>query len=544
MLSQAVVTQNPSGFLSEFWRLTYGNPIYSYTLLGSTPRELLGTPPELLNGDASVGQAILAGLLPFQGRRCNFVSFRDLANQANEQWLALIHSFKWLSDLHSVGSSDASTRGQELIAQWMDIYNKWDEFCWRPDILGARLANWTTHFAFLSATANQQFLNKSLFELGRQSRHLSRSVLRGPPGHPRITALKGLIYAGISLPQSEKYLVLGMDGLENQLACQLYPDGGHVSRNPKIQMDFLRDLLGIRAALLTAYFIAPNWLNQAISRMASMLQGMRMGDGGLARFNGAGSEEPREIGKLLSKVKLRGKAPSAYLHSGFYRLETGKTILIMDAGAPPTRGENKWGHAGTLSFELSVGRERLIVNCGATNFMGEDWRQVLRSTAAHSTVSVDDVNSSELSTPGEFNRKPINVHCSRKEIRGKAVIEARSSGYSEIFDLIHQRIIMMSPDGSEILGEDLFDGSGGRKYVVRFHLHPNVKATVIKHGKAVLLKPRRGSGWKFAANNLPKELEDSIYVDGSVRPRRSHQIVVSGELSGCGASVKWTLTRI
>ena len=98
MLSQAVVTQNPSGFLSEFWRLTYGNPIYGYTLLGSTPRELLGTPPELLNGDASVGQAILAGLLPFQGRRSNFVSFRDLANQANEQWLALIHSFKWLSE--------------------------------------------------------------------------------------------------------------------------------------------------------------------------------------------------------------------------------------------------------------------------------------------------------------------------------------------------------------------------------------------------------------------------------------------------------------
>ena len=544
MLSQAVATQNPNGFLSEFWRLAYRNPIYSYTLLGSTPRGLLGTPPQLLNGNASVGQAILAGLLPFQGRRYNFGSFRDLANQANEQWLALIHSFKWLSDLHSVGSSDASTRGQELIAQWMDIYNKWDDFSWQPDILGARLANWTTHFAFLSATANQQFLNKSLFELGRQSRHLSRSVLQGPPGHPRITALKGLIYAGISLPQSEKYLVQGMDGLENQLACQLYPDGGHVSRNPKIQMDFLRDLLGIRAALLTAHYIAPNWLNQAISRMASMLRGMRMGDGGLARFNGAGSEEPREIGKLLSKVKLRGKAPSAYLHSGFHRLETGKTILIMDAGAPSTQDENKWGHAGTLSFELSVGRERLIVNCGATSCMGEDWRQVLRSTAAHSTVSVNDVNSSELSTPGEVNRKPINAHCSRKEIGGRAVIEARSSGYSEKFDLIHQRIIMMSSDGSEILGEDLLDGSGGRSYVVRFHLHPNVQATEIQHGKAVLLKPRRGSGWKFAANNQSIELEDSIYVDGSVRPRRSHQVVVSGELSGCGASVKWTLTRI
>ena len=544
MLSQAVATENPNGFLSGLWQLTYRNPIYSYTLLGSTPERLLGTPPEVLNGNASCGQAILAGLSLFQGRRYNFSSFRSLPNQTNNEWLTHIHSFDWLSDLHSVGSSDASIRAQEFITEWIDLYGKWDSFRWRPDILGARLANWTTHFAFFSARANQEFLNIFLFELGRQSRHLSRSVLQGLPGNPRITALKGLIYAGISLPQSENYLVQGMDVLENQSTCQLYPDGGHVSRNPKVQMSFLRDLIGIRAALLTAHYIVPNWLNQAISRMASMLQGMRMGDGGLARFNGAGREEPREIGKLLSKVKLRRKASSAFLHSGFHRLETGKTILIMDAGVPPTRDENKWGHAGTLSFELSVGRERLIVNCGATSFMGEEWRQVLRSTPAHSTVSVDDLNSSQLSTPGKFSRKPINVHCSRREIGGNAVIEARSSGYSEIFDLIHQRIIMMSSDGSEILGEDLFDGPGGRRYVVRFHLHPNVQATVIKHGKAVLLKPRRGSGWKFAANNLPIELEDSIYVDGSVRPRRSHQVVVSGELSGCGASVKWTLTRI
>ena len=157
MLSQAIATENPNGFLSGLWQLTYRNPIYSYTLLGSTPERLLGTPPELLNGNASCGQAILAGLSLFQGRRYKFSSFRDLPNQASEQWLALIHSFKWLSDLHSVGSSDASIRGQALIAQWMDIYNKWDDFCWRPDILGARLANWTTHFAFLSATANQQF---------------------------------------------------------------------------------------------------------------------------------------------------------------------------------------------------------------------------------------------------------------------------------------------------------------------------------------------------------------------------------------------------
>jgi len=544
LLSQAIATQNPNGFLSEFWRLTYRNPIYSYTLLGSTPRGLLGTPPELLNGNASVGQAILSGLLPFQGRRYKFSSFRDLPNQAGQQCLALIHSFKWLSDLHSVGSSDASIHGQKLIAQWMDIYNKWDDFFWRPDILGARLANWTTHFAFFSATANQQFLNKFLFELGRQSRHLSRSVLRGLPGHPRITALKGLIYAGISLPQSEKYLVQGIESLEDEITLQVYPDGGHVSRNPRIQFGIMGELLEIRAALLAAHYNIPNWLDQASTRMASMFQGMLLGDGNLARFNGSECGKLEQIEMLLSGIKDRKKTPSAYLHSGFHRLEAGKMILIIDVGTPPTRDDNKWGHAGTLSFELSVGKERLIVNCGATGGMGKGWRHALRSTSAHSTVIVDDVNSAELNKHGGFRRKPTRVYSSRREIGGNAVIEARTGGYSKKFDLIHQRIIMMLSDGSEILGEDQLVGSGGNKYVVRFHLHPNVQATLIQHGTAVLLKPRRGVGWKLTTNEQSISLEESIYLDGSIRPRRTQQVTIHGELSGRGASVKWRLTRI
>ena len=543
MLSQTMMTENPKGFLSGLLHLTYGNPLYNYTLKGRRPPRLLGTPPELLKGNAATGQSILTGLFPFQGRRYRFTSFRDLSEQSNEQWLAFLYSFKWLSDLRRLGSEDTYRYGQELIAQWLEAHDKWDDFCWRPDILGARVASWTSHFAFLSMGAKQIFLNKLLCELGRQSRHLSRSVLRGQPGHPRITALKGLIYAGIALPQSESYLVQGMRALELEVNRQRYPDGGHISRNPSIQKDFLTDLLEIESALTTAHFRVPNWLNQSNHCIAEMLQGMRLGDGGLARFNGGGSCESEEIETLLSKVKIRKKAPSAYLHSGFHRLEAAQTVLVMDVGPPLARDANRWGHAGALSFELSAGKERLIVNCGATEILGKDWHQALRSTAAHSTVCVDDVNSAELDVLGGFKRIPKKVNCSRRELGGRAVIDATTDGYEEILDLIHRRIIMMSSDGSEILGEDQLQGTGGRRYILRFHLHPNVQATLIRHGNAALLKPRRGAGWKFAATNQEILIEDSIYLDGSNRPRRSQQLTVTGELFGRGASIKWGLTR-
>ena len=150
MLSQTMMAENPKGFMSGLLHLTYSNPLYNYTLMGRSPPRLLGTPPELLMGNAAAGQSILAGLFPFQGRRYGFTSFRDLSEQSNEQWLAFLHSFKWLSDLRRVGSEDARRYGQELISQWIGAHEKWDHFCWRPDILGARLANWTSHFAFLS----------------------------------------------------------------------------------------------------------------------------------------------------------------------------------------------------------------------------------------------------------------------------------------------------------------------------------------------------------------------------------------------------------
>ena len=77
MLSQTMMTENPKGFLSGLLHLTYSNPLYNYTLMGRSPPRLLGTPPELLMGNAATGQAILAGLLPFQGRRYDFTSFKE-----------------------------------------------------------------------------------------------------------------------------------------------------------------------------------------------------------------------------------------------------------------------------------------------------------------------------------------------------------------------------------------------------------------------------------------------------------------------------------
>jgi len=64
----------------------------------------------------------------------------------------------------------------------------------------------------------------------------------------------------------------------------------------------------------------------------------------------------------------------------------------MDCGSPPKEKT----HAGSLSFEFSYFGEKLVVNSGSPVVNDKKWIEAMRSTAAHSTVSIDDVNSSDI----------------------------------------------------------------------------------------------------------------------------------------------------
>lgn len=544
MLSQALMARSPKGFLSGLQRFAFASPVYNYTLLGRVPDRLLGTPPELLSGNASAGQAILSGTINFKGRRYPLPSFQALPDELPEEWCEYLHEFTWLSDLRSVGTPRSRHRAQVLIADWLAHFDDWEPLVWRPDITGTRLVSWITHFAFYAADADSRFREELFASLARQSRHLSRSSHMASPGLESVLAQQGLIYAGIAVPESDNYLAQGLELLEAEAGKQILPDGGHVSRNPNNQLRMLRALLEIRDALTAAHIDLPNWLKNVIERMVPMTRALRLGDGALVCFHGGNAGESAEIDLILAKSKIRGKPALIAPHTQFHRLSAGKTTLVLDAGAPPAVHANRWAHAGTLAFEMSAGKERLIVNCGSTRHMGVKWHQALRATAAHSTMVVDDTNSSELGKSGGLGRRVHTVQCSRREIDGRSVLEVASDGYKGLLDLEHRRFLMMSADGTQLMGEDLLIGTGGKRFTVRFHLHPNVQATLIQNSKAVLLKPRRGRGWKLVSPDREVLLEESIYVENAVDPRRTQQIVIPGEILGRGAAVKWRMEQI
>jgi len=216
---------------------------------------------------------------------------------------------------------------------------------------------------------------------------------------------------------------------------------------------------------------------------------------------------------------------------GFVRIQSGRTLLIADAGPPPSPGFDAGAHAGTLSFELSIGRERMIVNCGGG--IQPAWRDALRATAAHSTLTVDDTSSSEV-RQGGIGRRPSDITVEHRQASGAHWLDMSHDGYKAAFGALHHRRIYIAEGGEDLRGEDSLDADRPLPFTLRFHLHPSVTAVRDKaeqpagdeEGGSVTLTLPSGTIWRLRSDSGQLSVEDSIYLGGGT-PRRCTQVVIN-----------------
>lgn len=184
----------------------------------------------------------------------------------------------------------------------------------------------------------------------------------------------------------------------------------------------------------------------------------------------------------------------------------------------------------------------MIVNCGTSPIPGK-WRDMLRSTAAHSTVVVDSRNAFHFDERGHIISRPEVTHVTRDD-GDIALIEASHNGYAARCGVTHYRVVRLQEQGDALIGEDSLKGGAGLDFTVRFHLHPNIQASLIHDGSEILLRARSGTGWRFRAQGGGAlSIEESVYMSEGENPRRSSQIVISGVTGEGGALVSWEMKR-
>jgi len=499
---------------------------------------------DLWPGNVNQGLVIVEGDFDFLGTLIRDSDTPWMAQNVSDEWLARVSEFNWLQDLRAVGTDAARDRARHLISLWIDTHgSRWGKNAWYPSVVGSRLSNWIDQRDFLAAGANPSFLKKldgSIYQHNRFLRHL-RLLL--PAGFSKIIALKGLILAALS-NRKHRYLIRLCRHLDREIATQILGDGGHTSRNPVIGVELLQHLIDIRAALKHSNEEVSKYLQNAIDKIAPMVRFFRHGDGGLALFNGSNEGEGWLIDVILTRSEARGKPFASTPLSGFERMGNNRTLLIMDVGNPAGIGFDEQAHSGALSIEMSVGKERIITNCGAYIGAADSWAEVQRTTAAHSTVTLENLNSAELISGGGIGIRPESVDSERREADGNIWINASLVGYGGHKKITHSRRIYISANGGDIRGEDTITGGNSQKFVARFHLHPSVQSSLVRQASSVLLRTPSGSGWRFKLSGGVISLQESVYLGLPGQVKRAEQIVISSATQNGLGQIKWALSRL
>ena len=181
------------------------------------------------------------------------------------------------------------------------------------------------------------------------------------------------------------------------------------------------------------------------------------------------------------------------------------------------------------------------MNCGAFPAGPPEWHDAARATAAHSTLVIGDLNSSELKPEG-LGRRPVTVEVNRQEAAGAHWLDVSHDGWKKPFNAVHRRRFYMAESGEDIRGEDLIESPDPQPFTLRFHLHPDVQANVQQDGGAVLLRLKSGMFWRLRADGARLTLEETIYLGGA-EPRRGEQVVLTGFADGA-QHVKWALSKV
>ncbi|NVK18621.1 MAG: heparinase II/III family protein [Methylocystaceae bacterium] len=522
----------------------YRSPLYLVTLKKKNHLDVTDFPVFLRQGKTQDGKQILSEKFPFAGRVYEGGATPWTVAQDDDVWQTYVHGYQWLADLCALEDPHALVKARHLLSEWLDLHGVWTPLAWQSDVMGDRLVSWMSYADQLTVSADEPFKKSFFNSLSMQASHLSRSFCKGLTGYRLIRALRGQVYIALFLQGFQKGFDKALSRLMVEFDEQILADGGHISRSPTILLHMLSFALELKQVFEAQKIELPDALNRAIDRMAPMIRTLRHGDGALALFQGGQASEKMQIEELLEQTGNQGHALSDARHSGYERIEAGQSVLIMDVAAPPFAPDYRNGHAAPLSFELSLGEERLLVNCGAVLGGDPSWQEALGATAAHNTLSVDDKNCLQLLHGGGVAKREIKVSYQRFEENGQVLIDAKHDAYFDAFGLIHERSVYINKVGTDVRFEDKLVGMGGNHFAISLHLHPDVQASLVQDGQAALLKLPSGAGWHLRVQGGKLDLRESVYISNPGQMRHTDQILIQGPLRGEGADIKWRLSKI
>lgn len=457
----------------------------------------------------------------------NKLSFLNQERDISEKtiWTDATIDKLWLYNLHYFNGINSLSA--DFIQRWISENPPPSGCGWEPYPTSLRIVNWIKWIL-----AGNEFTADMLHSLAIQVRYLSKRIEIHLLGNHILANAKALLFAGLFFTgtESDKWIKKGLKLFKNELSAQILADGAHFELSPMYHSIILEDLLDvINISQTCRHPIPSDWLKKC-DQMFHWLCSMCHLDGHISFFNDAALniaptlndlEDYRQ--RLAINHNISPIRPLTFLsYSGYCRIQRNNIVLLADVANIGASYQPGHAHADTLSFELSIGQQRLIVNSGTSCYTDNEERLRQRGSEAHNTLVVNDRDSSEVWKSFRVARRAKVQNIVISEEKDNLYLKATHDGYYRKNKIKHTRRWKMTDN--ELMIEDESSGSGSHKIKLYFHIHPDIKLTK-QDNDAILFYDKTGKMIATLQVNGETEIVASTYHPAFNLSVPNHKIV-------------------
>ena len=429
--------------------------------------------------------------------------------KTNPKLIKDFNKFNFLRDLKAEGSIKSRSIARSLVSNWIDERHNLLSKEFDSQIMAERITCWSFNFSWFAESGELDLQKKILYSIALQIKYLEIKLTETNNHLEIIIIIKGILVAKSILFDD----IINIDELLNlideKLEILTNVDGGHSSRSPVLQINLLRHLIEIRSVVGILKNVHAENLHKHTIKMGEYCRSFQMPNGYFAWFHG-GSLVPKDIIKqTLNRVGYKNRIFQVAEDTGFCRLSNMDSLVFVDIGLKPIVNTNT--KASLFAFEFFYKKEKIISNLGELiNSNIKSAKNSLASSAAHSTLNIDDRNNIDLT--GKRKTEILNVKYGKT--KDGNLLDITHSGYNTIFGINHKRQIYLSNKKNEIRGKDEIINLGNigtipKRANIHFHLDPNIELIQTRSG-SILLKHSKGFVWKMSSDNQDIDIKDSV----------------------------------
>jgi uncharacterized heparinase superfamily protein len=533
-------------FFLSFRNYYFSTNLYNKKLITFFPNRIFYNPSSYLNA------SLISGSSDFYKIKDTSPELLWKNNIEDKRKFENLHNFLWLSKLDRK-SSKAIT--QNIINSWINKFFNYEPNTWKMDIIAKRIISWASNTDLTLEDSGEDYKKRIFLSIVKQSNFILRNLNSLDYGPDKIICCAAIILSGIIFKENDINYKIGIKELDKVIKNNFDLNGFPKSRNTEEVFICMQYLILIREWFKESQKPVPDFLDNIISKCGDCYALLTCSNKQFPLFNGATEINHKDYDLFLKSLKYKFNNISHEV-SDFIKIKKKKFEFFIDCGNAPPNNFTKYYQAGCLSFELISNKQKVICNSGYGKYFSPKLAILSRSTAAHSTLYINDTSSCEFEKNQSINIVYGNTLVERHKVISKSYkedtnfyyISASHNGYEKKFGYIHKRHIKISKKEDKIFGEDELiknkNHSDSLIYFIRFHVYPNTKIVKTKAGNSVLISLPNKEGWLMKSQTNNFEIEKNIFLGNKSKIINNESIAMSGYMDDKSIVLKWEIEKI